>query len=334
MKKTGLILSVFLLSFAVSLYAAPLELASGKFKLVVYPDTGSFTLYQLSDIGKNRYEPLFDDRNHSATTRFSVSVNGRLFTLAPRSGRPVEAMLTETGIRVEFAPVDDFEVIQLFSFINTVGDSIPQLKIDTIIVNTSGKNGTFAFKALFDTSLGETDGIHFSTDIKSRISAETMLDMAVEHDTVLVSADTSKSLAFYFSSFGATRPERLVVANWERLNSLTWLPSVMEGRSFSTIYTVNDSAVLLFWPEKDLEMNKKMTVSVIIGGLSVQPASTEKQPQTPAIAPSNLNRENVTLEYVLKRIAEIEANPDSASDEELDQLDSLLDQLLSESGEK
>ena len=94
---------------------APFEMTRGDLKLVLYPDSGSFSLYKLSDIGKNRYDPLFEDRDASATSWFSVSVNGRVFKLAPRMGKPVAFAETKDGAKFIFTLNDDFQVEQEFS---------------------------------------------------------------------------------------------------------------------------------------------------------------------------------------------------------------------------
>lgn len=240
------------------LFAAPLEIARGNLKLILYPDTGSFCLYHLSDIGKNRYEPLFEDRNSAATSWFSVLSNGRVFRLSSRIGHPVVLEPTDTGARFIFTLTDDFQVEQAFSFVESSDKTLPvELKIETRIENTSGKDGVFALKALVDTTLGESEGIHFVTNMRNRISAETRFERNVDPDSVIVSKNKAQSLMFLLSGDDVSPPECLYVQNWDRLNTRTWKPDFLEGRSFNTLYAINDSALLFVWPEKTLVTGKK-----------------------------------------------------------------------------
>lgn len=328
--------ALFLLAFtaAAPMLAANPELVSGNLKLVVYADTGSFTLYRLSPVGKNRYEPLFDDRNGSSTSWFSVSSNGRIFNLLPRAGRKPEIIADSSSINVVFTPSDDFQVIQKFAFTGLLSDNTFGLSIITNVENTSGKTGDFAVKALFDTILGENDGIHFRTDLRDRISAETVIDTAAARDAWIASSGKESSLMFGFSGWDPL-PEAIVAANWERLKTLSWKPGTAEGRSFNTIYSVNDSALLFIWPTKTLSANKTLTMAMTLGDqlrLSVFTLGTETvdSETTPVIDRSGSRNE--VIERILARISEIENNPGSASDSELIELNALLDKYLSETG--
>lgn len=340
MKKTikAALLALCILNGA-AFAASPLELTGGKLKLVLYPDSGSFSLFQLSDIGKNRYEPLFEDRNASATTWFSVLSNGRIFKLAKKSGKTVKMEETTGGAKFIFTLTDDFQVEQEFTFINSSASGTPvAVRIDTRVENTSGKDGTFALKALVDTTLGESEGIHFITNIKNRISAETMLKPDVDRDSVIVSKNKDLSLMIPLSGAGVTRPESTYIANWDRLNTLTWNPDFLEGRSFNTLYSINDSAVLLVWPEKNVRSNEKMLVSMVLGPYSeellsgtsaiVRPAETVTKPVL------SKDARNQAIKDILNRIAQIQANPASVSDDELTRLNSQLDILLKQGGEE
>ncbi len=319
---------------SLSAFAAKNELLSGTLKLVVYSDTGGFSLYRLSPVGKNRYEPLFDDRNYSSTSWFSVLAGGRIFALVPKAGRKPEVLADGSSIRVTFTPTDDFQVVQTFSFADSGEGSSPTLSISTAVENTSGKAGEFAVKALIDTDLGEDNGIHFRTDFQARLSAETSLDPVVNRDSWIASAGKDSSLVFPFASW-PVKPERIVIANWERLKTLSWIPSTVEGRSFNTVYSVNDSALLFVWPMANLSPNKTLTVTMTLGDkmptAKASPSGVRATDAATELTSPGRTR-NEVIEGILARIAEIEQNPNSASDTELEQLNALLDKYLSDTG--
>ena len=336
-----LIIQVVCCSF---LFAAPVEIIQGSLKLVMYPDKGNFSLYQLSDIGKNRYEPLFEDRNSSITSWFSVQSNGRVFRLEKKAGKPVLFEQTPTGAKYTFILTDDFQVVQEFSFILSATTQSPiGLRIDSAVENTSGKDGSFALKAVFDTNLGETEGIHFFTNIQNRISFETKLEKGKELDSYIVSKNRNQSLMFLLAGNIATQPEILYVANWDRLNTLTWRPEFVEGRSFNTLYSVNDSALLFIWPEVNVTPSNFLRATMVLGPYTQELVALTKntattgmkntdKDQTKTVAPPRTDNQdqNARVTQILARIAEIQANPDTASDDELEQLNKDLDILLTQ----
>jgi len=326
-----------------SFAASPFEISRGDLKLVLYPDSGSFSLYKLSDVGKNRYESLFEDRDASATSWFSVLSNGRVFKLTKKVGKPIGFEETPDGAKFIFTLTDDFQAEQEFSFTTaSPSGSEPVVLVETRIENTSGKKGSYALKAFIDTTLGENEGIHFYTDIRNRISAETRLQSGIDRDAWLVSKNQKLALSFLRTGTGLTVPQTIYIANWDRLNTLAWLPEVAEGRSFNTLYSINDSAVLIVWPERDIDPNEKMSIRMIIGawagnpGEYLQDGRTTDTPSGREFAdPEKLKNRDYrekAIKDLLDRIAVIEANPDSVSEEALARLNAELDFML-KSGE-
>ncbi|HOC29428.1 MAG TPA: hypothetical protein PKH40_07095 [Treponemataceae bacterium] len=355
MKLKAVCITLFLLvviSFPV-FSASPVELLGGNLKLVLYPDSGSFALYQLSDRGKNRYEPLFEDRNSSATSWFSVYYNGKIFKLGRKAGKSIDFLQTADSASFVFTLTDDFQVVQTFSFDKNPLSQIPDLlRIRTVIENTSGKEATFALKFLLDTMLGENEGIHFFTDLRNRISAETKFGKDADPDTLIVSRKGNQSLMVYLDSPTGSRPQSVFVSNWARLNTLTWLPEYIEGRSFNSIYSINDSAILFVWPEKKVPANRFLTVTALMGpyyperlaavanggngSLSVSANALASSIDSVNQSAKAINSGNYTadkesklvlLEQILERIDQIESYPNLASDEELQQLSQALDIL-------
>lgn len=344
-RSAGLVLAFFLAASASIAWAEPLELADGGLRLTLNPETGSFMLHQLANTGKNRYEPLLEDRNQGTTSWFSVSFNGAAFKLARRPGRDARLEPVDGGARFVYTPTDAFQVVQKFSFVTNGGNSARAILVETTIENTSDKPASVALKALLDTMLGEGEGIHFFTDARNRISAETRLVGGRDPDSVIVSARKDLSFMVLLDSPQVTRPESVIIANWERLDTLKWAPEVIEGRSFNTIYSIQDSALLLSWPEVTVQPNASYTVKTILGpfggkdglGANRRPAVVS-QPEPPRTeTPINVSaltesERQMRIRLLLDRIAVVEKNPDAASDEELASLNRQLDALLKPSG--
>ncbi len=341
-------LASFVLAFSVIASAAmaeTLELTSGSLRLTLNSKTGSFLLHQLSQTGKNRYEPLLEDRNQGTTSWFSVSFNGAVFKLARRPGRDVRLEPTETGARFVFTPNDSLQITQSFSFVSESSRGSEAVLVETTIENTSGKTASVALKALFDTMLGEGEGIHFFTNARNRISTETRLVGGRDSDSVIVSARKDLSFMVLLDSAHVTRPDSVIIANWERLDTLKWNPDVVEGRSFNTVYSIQDSALLVTWPAVDVQPNAAYSVRTIIGPYAERDGFTSKnaparassdasRPIEPVVDVSKLTEgeRQKRIRLLLERIAVVEKNPDAASDEELASLNRQLDVLLAVPG--
>lgn len=335
MKKVVLLVLFFYCVYAPLFSEKNLEITHSNLKLVLYPDNMSFSLYQLSDIGKGRYTALFEDRNASATSWFSVQVGSKVFKLTRRHGKAGLLEKTPEGARFIFDLTDDFQAIQSFSFVeskNFAGHSL--LKIDTSIENTSGKINNFALKSFIDTILGETQGVHFSSDIQKRFSAETCIFPQESIDSILVSQNKEASLMMLMKGFGVTVPSAVYMANWDRMNTLSWTHEFLAGRSFNSLYAINDSAVVIQWPSTELSPGDSVIYTALLGSYSDSWISSEEKDVLGAqVVPLNnqKTKQQVIIEKLLERIAEIEMNPEATSEAELVQLNNALDVLLNQS---
>lgn len=327
----------FCCSFFPLFSAEIIEIIHSNLKLVLYPDSMSFSLYQLSDIGKGRYTALFEDRNASATSWFSVQADSKVFKLSRRHGKLGVLEQTSDGARFIFDLTDDFQAVQSFSFVESKDSTVNSLlKIETSIENTSGKAARFALKAFIDTVLGETLGVHFTTDVQNRISSETRIKPKENIDSILVSQNKEASLMLLLKGFGVTVPSAVYVANWDRLNTLSWTHEFLAGRSFNSLYAINDSAVLMQWPSTELSPGDIIVYTALLGSYSDYWVSSEKNIKSTVVSVLKNNQKSqqqVIIEKLLERIAEIEMNPEFISEDELVQLNNALEVLLNQSSQ-
>ncbi len=308
------------------------ELLKDNLKLVVFRKTGNFCLYNLSLRGKGKYTPLYDDRSLGRTNKFYVYKDNKVYELKKRLGKPVTIEADGDSIKIVYDFDDSFYVTQKLSFTEqTYGTGSPLLKIETIIENTSGGTAEFALKALFDTKLGENRKVPLYTDLRTGIFRETVLEPKFEKDSAIISANSDLACLFLINHSEAKMPETIYVANWERLQSIKWLPKAVQGRLFSTQYSHNDSALLFVWPNEVLENNDSLKVTMFIGcydflrkkNTSVKEEVSEKTnapvPQDKAAPPKN-EKDYQYIQALLDKILEVESNPDMASDEYIEDL--------------
>ena len=308
------------------------ELLKDNLKLVVFRKTGNFCLYNLSIRGKGKYTPLYDDRSLGRTNKFYVYKDNKVYELKKRLGKPVTIEADGDSIKIVYDFDDSFYVTQKLSFTEqTYGTGSPLLKIETIIENTSGGTAEFALKALFDTKLGENRKVPLYTDLRTGIFRETVLEPKFEKDSAIISANSDLACLFLINHSEAKMPETIYVANWERLQSIKWLPKAVQGRLFSTQYSHNDSALLFVWPNEVLENNDSLKVTMFIScydflrkkNTSVKEEVSEKTnapvPQDKAAPPKN-EKDYQYIQALLDKILEVESNPDMASDEYIEDL--------------
>ena len=320
-----------------------IELNSGHLKLKVFERTGSFCLYQLSTNGKNNYVPLYEDVAHGKTNKFSVSLDGKIYRLERKLGKPLSIEKQDEGILITFNIKNKLHVTQMLSFVtdeygNTTG---PLLKIVTTIENTQSKEANVALRAVFDTSLGEhTKRAPLATDLRERIVAETVFNPKIDSDSVIISSNKESACMFFFKH-GVDMPEQVYIANWERMQPRKWLPTVVEGRSFNSKYLHDDSACLFIWPTKKLKPTEIMTITTTIGyhdfirsakGYNIQSDMSEDEvkKKTPALPPMT-EEQKKNYDYIqelLNKIHEVEENPDLVPDDEIEDLTDQADSAI------
>jgi hypothetical protein len=162
-------------------------------------------------------------------------------------------------------------VTQNFNFMKSRGSSLSDgLIISITISNTSTRDYLAGLRVILDTHLGENSSSHFSTNIRQRISNETMLDSR-SADEWLVSASTSGGIGTLLPlpASGLLKADRIVLANWSRLNSSAWNYEYSQSRNFTLQpYSINDSAVSLEWDAAVLPSAKSIQYSFVIAGFS------------------------------------------------------------------
>ena len=333
------------------------EIRSGNMKVVLHKETGTFALYKLSEIGKDKYEPILDTRNYGAGTKFAVSAGKKVFPLERKLFRSIGFEISDggsSGVFI-FTPSDEFQVRQKFYFSKNTSSENEEvfLIIENSVENTSGKANDFSCRALFDTMLGETGSVsnpeHFITDTGRKITAETILTPG-ESDRVLFSSNGKRSCAFVLAGMDVGKPESVYIANWNRCEALLTntekASSVcVEGRAFSTVYAPNDSALLFTWPEVKLAHREVFSVKVALSAmdygspLDFIPASDDDSSDTENIGLheevdfySGLSFEEKRSLYlrVSERLNQIEAGDSSVTPSEIAELNRILDIILEE----
>ncbi len=325
------------------------SITGGDIRVTLHSKAGTFSFYKLKSTGRGVYEPLLDTRNYSTGSRFAVYADGKTHVLEKKIFKRIgfEVSDDEREAFFIFTPSNNLQVVQRF-FIeeNTrFGKRASALGIETTIENTSGREMTFSMRAVFDTMLGErrtalTRG-HFITGRGQAINSETLLMSHDSNSTLLFSSNGESSCAFFLPSAanGKNSADSIYLANWSRCDAFlrgrfNRSVEAVEGRSFSSIHAINDSAALMNWPVVSLRDGEKVSFVVYLS--AVNPASMfDASIEIPSLE-SYTNyeddrafREKQALYFsIASRLRQIENGDVEAEQEEVDRLHKILDFLL------
>jgi len=288
MKKLS-VLMIAASMFAVSAFG--LDLKEGRMRLVVEERSGRFSLYYLADVAKNRYVPLLYDQE-TRTTYPTISVDQKTFRLGDSTEFRVSVSKDADGsVRVEHR--SSFCVVrQRFSFVASGGASMADgVAMDFEMENVSQKDSSIGLRMLLDTWLGEKSSAHFGAASFGAMNAET--EFTGDYADSWVASQEGGFAADGASSTGAaqfnvllrapaTRPDRVVAANWKRLNDAAWSFDVNPSRNFTLLpYSINDSAIALYYEPVVVRPGSTRTIAILLGRESGgYPGSVAADPQS------------------------------------------------------
>jgi hypothetical protein len=238
------------------------EYTDGRIKLVLHESTGRFSLYYLTDLLKERYEPLFVDQD-PRTSFITVMAGDRTYRLGETSSFRVRL---NTASNPGFIFESSFlSVVQEFSFIRTAGSSLTNgVRMNIRIENRGEQQLMAGLRFLLDTNLGEGRSVpHFITDSRS-FTAEALVDGG-NSDRWWVSRNDRLGVMGNIFVGGITRPDLVHFANWKRLNDIPWKTAYARGRNFNLLpYSIEDSAVCYYFDPVPLSGGEGRTVSVLL----------------------------------------------------------------------
>ena len=265
-----------------------LEVRDGKMKLVLHESLGRFSLYYLADLQKGTYVPLFVDTD-PRTSCLTLVVDSRVTRLGESSEYQQETRRTARG--AEFAWKSRLlEVAESFELVTSNASQLADgVRITVSIKNLGEQALEIGVRVLLDTYLGEEGSYHFLLDGQKQLTRETDLTGALRPSS-WVSAKpgegSSSGLLCITSGSGVDIPDRIVFANWQRLNDSSWTFPSSANRGFSNLpYSVNDSAVASYHNPRLVPAGTTMTLASILaassaGSFGASGAARNEQPRS------------------------------------------------------
>jgi hypothetical protein len=285
-----LIISGFVMISSVS----GLELKEGRIKLILHEDSGRISIFYQDKLVSNEYTSLLLKQD-PRTSGIILLIDNK--SLRMGSNFEFDQKIEETRNGAAFIWTSNrLKVTQSFSFITSEGGAIADgVKSEIVIENISNDSISVGVKYLFDTYLGENgeSDAHFFTSNGSAVSSETVLEGLLPD--YWVSSQKTDSTTGFLSMLGSnivTPPDKVVFANWKRLDESAWLPTTKTGRNFNLLpYSINDSAAAQYYNQVRLPAGSKRTVTLVFGNTSEKGFST-----------SNKVESSSTLDDLYKRV--------------------------------
>lgn len=341
MKRHSAAAAVFLLITAVCSPLASLELREGRMKLILNENNGKFSAYYEKKSGSGDFVPLFFDRD-PRTTGFGFLVGNRIYSMGESSGFSLTTG-REQGGGYFLWKSESFTVKQAFRFIRSEGSTLADgFAITITIDNISDRPQTIGVHYLFDTYLGEESSSHFTTDSGIVLKNETEYDSLLPLYWITPSEDPDfKGLQGMVQGMGISIPDRVVFANWKRLQENIWSFNVQSSRNFNMLpYSVNDSAVCYYFLPKKVDAggNRQLTFAFGAWGGGRFSASDQQASEIQALYDKavdtgsasvddieSLLRDDLTaVNDLMNKIDELLQYPESVTEEDLNVLRQIL----------
>jgi hypothetical protein len=275
---------------------------------------------------------LYDQETR--TTYPTLIVDQKTYKLGDSGDFRVAVIKDAPGeIRVEYR--SSFCIVrQSFAFVASAGAAMPDgISIRFDIENVSEKESSVGLRFLLDTWMGEKSGNHFGTKDIAALSVETSLSGDFGDTWIRSPGDAGASLQIQLAA-PATKPDRAVAANWKRLNDAPWAFDANPSRTFTLLpYSINDSAIALFYEPAALRPGASRSVLVVLGnenegypgaaGVSHTAASAAAALDAPLDAMTDL----VAVRSVLDALNAALASGASLSDAEIAEMQATLERL-------
>ncbi|MDR2181337.1 MAG: hypothetical protein LBN92_01505, partial [Treponema sp.] len=243
--KTKKLLCAGVFLFALSGFLAAAEYVDGRIRLVINEQTGRFSLYFMTDIAREQYEPFFSSED-PRTSFLALMADDRVYRMGESSAFRTRLAGDPSGPALIFeSPF--LTVTETFTFIRTASSSLTNgVRITVSIANRGERQLRAGIRFVLDTSLGEASANHFSTE-QRQIASETRLDSHAA-DTYWISKNDRLALMGGIQGDDITRPDEIIFGNWKRLNDTPWKYGYAAGRNFNLLpYSIGDSAVCYYF---------------------------------------------------------------------------------------
>ncbi len=244
MKKSVAFIIIIFLSQVVF---ADVTIQTDTMKLVINEYSGNVCVY--SKNSKDKFVPVLDSKQFANMPSFYVNIDGLVYPVNTINGFDISAVTNADGSEATFnATLDAVVKISIkYSFFSTVkGGKVNAVRMAPSVVSLSKNKIEVGLKAVFDTYLGESTDIHFSSKSHSSIVAEQM-DINFTQGSWFQSKNNENSLTFIVPNSQKDILESVVIAGKDRLYNTIWNYNYKKDRTFNSLNLYNNSAISFMW---------------------------------------------------------------------------------------
>ena len=324
MKKAPL--AIALLAF-VAFSLSALTISNNLLELTVHEDSGRFTLYAVSEDGSKKALLVEEDPR---TTILTVLSGSKIYRMGD-SFEFRQAVLGEGNSASITWSSSSLSVTERFSLDKA------SLVITIGIENISEQDLKIGVRYLLDTFLGEK-GTHFTAD-GLPVKVETDYAWATPYE-IISSDGKNTQLVISLTGTGITEPDRIVVANWKRLNDATWDFEANQTRDFSLLpYSINDSAVALYYEPQIVPSKTARSLAFLLkwedpttvvpssgSGTSSTTSTTGSTPESDKVS-EEIRSEMIKIDSLIIRIDSLLGSDEPPSDTDVEGITSSLNEL-------
>lgn len=215
-----------------------LELKDNSSRIIFNEKDAVWSLYYNID---GQILPLYEDRD-DRTSYMNIVIDNRTYRLQKNSffNQHTES---NNGYAVVHWSNNILHVTQTVQ----VDHSIKGFRITVTVRNLSKNYLSAGLKNLIDTH-NNPDGPDFQVNSNIPVNSEREWSAAEVPGHWGTYPNSSSGSQLSFTTLGDRKPDRLIFANWKRLNDSDWEFNLREGRDFSLLpYSINDSAAALYY---------------------------------------------------------------------------------------
>jgi hypothetical protein len=257
-----------------------LELKDNSSKILFDEKDATWSLYYNRD---GKMLPLFEDRD-SRTSYMNIVIDNRTYRLQKNSffNQHTES---NSGNAVAHWSNNTLHVTKTV----LVDHNIKGFRVIFTVRNLSKNYLSVGLKNIIDT-YNNPDGPDFTVNGNLPVNSEREWAGAEVPDYWgTVHNDKTGSQLFY-TTLGDRKPDKIIFANWKRINDNDWDFNLREGRDFSLLpYSINDSAVGIFFnsvsipPGTEIAVQYALTVEgpVLSNKSDLLAAAAESSTETP-----------------------------------------------------
>lgn len=308
MKKNIFFILFFI--FGLNLFA-DVTISNGNIKLTYFENTGGFSLFTRAN--KKSWVNLFSSVDKRNAVAFYVRQNENIYKIAPYSGMKIKKSSTDSSLKFEY----DFKKFDVIFSLNLISSDILKIKID--VKNKTNKSFDLAVRSFFDTYLGESSNHFLLPDNKTVNNAYSSSSIA--QNKWVASSNSSGGVLFLISGDNISEPDYVVIGNKNSMQQSSWTPSVIQGSSLSSIFSINNSAIDFTWNKGELAGNARASVCFYIttSANSVLPRTSlsndkDKKEQKNDVSKNDTPNDEKDAEEIPEPVEEVPSEEEIAED--------------------